>query len=206
MIALLPLVTVTLLVSCNDARKPSRANFTAAINQYLSKHGQACALIGREFPVDVPKAAPSDPSGIGARMTALQQAGLVSETDTTAVVHGMLDALRGPTPPQPVRHYQLNVDGQKFFVQVPGAVGTTGGFCYGQKMVDAIVSWTQPESGSSQAEVTYTYKIVNLASWAQRSEVQRAFPDIRTTISGASKTNEITGVQLTNTGWEVPGS
>ena len=56
----------------------------------------------------------------------------------------------------------------------------------------------------SRTEVTYTYKIVGLASWAERPEVQHAFPDIRATVTGASKTNEIAGLQLTNQGWEVP--
>jgi hypothetical protein len=205
MSTLILLATVALLVSCSGSRKPNDANFTAAINQYLAKHGQACALAGREFPVDVPRSTPSNTSGIGARMTALEKAGLVSETDTTAVVHGMLDTLRGPAPAQPVRRYQLTPDGQKSFEQAPDVVGSTGGFCYGQKTVDRIVNWTQPETGSSQAEVTYTYRIVNLASWADRSDLQQAFPDIRATISGASRANQIIGLQLTNKGWSVPG-
>ena len=57
----------------------------------------------------------------------------------------------------------------------------------------------------SQTEVTYTYKIVDLASWAERQDVQHTFPDIRMTATGASKTNEIAGLRLTNKGWEVPG-
>jgi hypothetical protein len=100
--------------------------------------------------------------------------------------------------------YQLTVDGQKYFRRIPGALGQTGGFCYGQKTVDSIVKWT--EGSQSQAEVTYTYKIGNLAAWAERPDVQEAFPDIRATISGASTASQIAGVQLTNERWEVPGS
>lgn len=72
-------------------------------------------------------------------------------------------------------------------------------------MVDSIVKWTEPMTAGaySQTEVTYTYKLVNLAAWAGRSGMQRAFPDIRTTIGGASKTDQIAGLQLTNKGWEV---
>ena len=57
---------------------------------------------------------------------------------------------------------------------------------------------------SSQSEVTYTYKLVNLAAWAEQPGTQHAFPDIRTTIGRASKTDQIAGLQLTNKGWEVP--
>ena len=82
---------------------------------------------------------------MGPKLAALEQAGLVHSSDTTAVVYGMLDPLRGPTPPQPVRRYELTAEGQKYFRQIPGALGETADFCYGQKSVDSIVNWTQPE-------------------------------------------------------------
>ncbi len=202
---LIPLIGLVVLIACNSARKPSDANFRAATNQYLAKHGRACTLIGTSFPVNVPKARASM---LASKLAALEQAGLVHGADTTAVVHGMLDALRGPTPPQPVRRYELIADERRYFQQTPGPLGSTYSFCYGQKAVDSIVRWTQPDGpeSSSQAEVTYTYKIVDLAAWAQRSDVQQAFPDIRATISGASRVNQIVGLQLTNNGWEVPGT
>lgn len=199
-------IRVLVLTACNTDQRPSASAFQEAINRYFAKHGQTCISIGHEFPVDVPRSMQGDSSETSAKLIALQQAGLVSESDTIAVVHGMLDALRGPAPPQLVRRYQLTAEGRKYFQQVPGSVGPVGGFCYGQKRVDSITNWTQPEAGSSQAEVTYTYKVVNLASWAERTDVQQAFFDIRSTIDGASKANQTAGVQLTNRGWEVPGS
>lgn len=164
-------------------------------------------MIGRQFPIDVSQIEQREQYGIGPKLAALEQAGLVRATETTAVVHGMLDPLRGSTPPQPVKRYELTADGKKYFRQIPGALGQTSGFCYGQKNVDAIVKWTEPAAvgTSSQTEVTYTYRIVNSADWAQRPDVQQAFTDIRATINGASKTTEVAGLQLTNKGWEVPG-
>lgn len=104
-----------LLTSCNDAKKPSNANLTAAINQYLSKHGEACSSINRQFPVDVPRSQQTDQYGIGPKLATLEQAGLLYGSDTTAVVHGMLDALNGATRPQTVRHYELTNEGEKYF-------------------------------------------------------------------------------------------
>jgi hypothetical protein len=106
-----------------------------------------------------------------------------------------------------VKRYELTTDGRKYFQQIPGTLGQASGFCYGQKSVDSIVKWTEPATAgtSSQTEVTYTYRIVDSASWAQRSDVQQAFADIRTTVNGASKTTEVAGLQLTSKGWEVPG-
>ena len=198
-----------LLTSCNDAKKPSDANLTAAIDQYLSRHGEACSSINRQFPVDVPRAQPKDQYGSGSKLAALEQAGLLHASDATAVVHGMLDALNGPTRPQPVRHYELTDEGKKYFRLIPGGVvGQTAAFCYGQKSVDSIIKRTDPVStgGNSQTEVTYTYKIAPLAAWASRADVQQAFPDIKATMDGVSRANQVVGLQLTNKGWEVPGT
>ncbi len=195
------------LAACNNVKKPSDANFRNAINQYLAKHGDACAAIVRQFPIDVPKSEQKDQYGIGPQMVALEQAGLVHSSNTIAVVHGMLDALQGSTPSQPVKRYELTMEGKKYFRQAPGLLGQTSSFCYGQKTVDSIIKWTEPMTmgAYSQTEVTYTYKIVNLAGWAQRTDVQHVFSDVRDTVNAASKTNQIAGLQLTNQGWEVPG-
>jgi len=145
--------------------------------------------------------------GSGPKLAALEQAGLVHSSDTTAVVHGMLDPLRGSTPPQPVKRYELTPEGKKYFQELPNPLGQASAFCYGPKTVESIVKWTEPVTmgAFSQTEVTYTYKIVNLAGWAERPDVQRAFPDVGTTVGGASKANQVVGLQLTNQGWEVPG-
>jgi AraC-like DNA-binding protein len=171
---IIPIAGFFLLTACNDARNPSNANFTAAINQYLSKHGETCTSIGRQFPIDVPAAAQQTQYGFGPQLTALQQAGLVSEADTTAVVHGMLEALRGPTPPEAVRRYQLTPEGTKYFRQIPGTSERTGSLCFGQKRVYSVLRWGQPVTidGFSQTEVTYTYKFSNLAGWAERPDMQ----------------------------------
>jgi hypothetical protein len=127
------------LSACNSAKNPNNINFTKAINRYLAKHGAAFTVIGRQFPIDVPRSEQGEQYGIGAKLVALEQAGLVHATETTAVVHGMLDPLRGSTPPQPVKRYELTTDGKRYFQRIPGTFGQTSGFCYGQKSVDAIV-------------------------------------------------------------------
>jgi hypothetical protein len=200
------IASMLVLTACNSAKKPSDANFRKAINQYLAKHGEACTMIGREFPVDVTESEQRLQSDTASQMAVLEQTGLVRSSNATAVVHEMLDALHGPTPPQPVKRYELTAEGQKYFQKTPGIFGQTTSFCYGEKTVDSIVRWTEPSTmgAVTQTEVTYTYKIVDLAPWAKRSDVQREFGDVRATVSGISKSNEIIGLQLTNQGWEVP--
>ena len=203
---IVPIAGLLILTACNSTKQPSAENFARAIDRYLTKHGEACTMIGRQFPIDIPRPEQIEQYGVRPKLVALEQAGLVHATDTTAVVHGMLDSLRGSSLPQPVKRYELTADGKKYFQQIPGMLGLSSGFCYGQKSVDSIVKWTEPATvgTSSETEVTYTYRIVDPAGWAELPEVQQAFSDIRTTVSGASKTTEVAGLQLTSKGWEVP--
>ena len=205
-ISLVSILLLLCVAACTGVNEPSDTNFTKAINDYLVKHGQVCTVLDRQFPIDVPRSEQKELFGIGLKLGALEQASLLKATDTTAAVHGMLDPLRGSTPPQPVKRYALTAEGQKYFRQIPGTLGQPRGFCFGQMTVDTIVKWTEPTAvgSSSQTEVTYKYKIVNLAAWAERSDVQRAFPDIRSNLNGASKTAEQARLQLTSRGWEVP--
>lgn len=192
------------LAGCKNTSAPNAANFTKAINEYLAKYGEVCTAIGRQFPIDIPMA---QSDGMGSQLAVLEQAGLVHATDMTAVVHGILDSLHGPTSPQPVKRYELTDEGKKYFETMPGTFGTTTGFCYGQKRVDSIEKWTKSEAtgGYSQIEVTYTYKIANVPAWATRTEVQQAFPDIGAMVREQSKVPQIAGLELTNKGWEVEG-
>lgn len=202
---LIPLVALALLAACNSARKPSAANFTAAINEYLASHGQVCISIGGQLPIDIPASQQGRRNGFAAKLTVLEHAGLVNATDRTAVVQSLANSLSlSPRKPEPVKRYTATGEGQKYLQTVMTDLGRTSGFCYGQKTVDAITHWTM--GSHSAAEVGYTYRIANLAAWAQRPDVQQAFPGIRDAISGAGKAEQIAGVQLTNKGWEVPGT
>lgn len=200
-------VSSLLLVSgCNSAKRPSDSNFKIAINQYLATNGKTCVPVLHPFPIDIPVARLHDSSGTAAEMAALESAGLLHSSDMTAVVHGMLDALRGPTPPQPVKRYELSAAGQHYFQQYPTAIGPSNGFCYGQKQVDSIVKWDEPvtQGSYSVTRVTYTYKLEELADWATQPGIQSTFPVVKATLDQA-KTNQEIDLHLTNKGWEAGG-
>jgi len=201
-----PLAALFVITGCNNTKEPSNANFIKAINQYLAKRDDACSSLGQTLPIDVTVPQQKEQYGIGPQLAALEEAGLVHSTNTTAMVHGMLDALWGSRPPQPVRRYELTDQGKQYYRQIPATFGQNGIFCYGQETVDSIIKWTEPATmeGVTLSEVNYTYKIANLAPWAKRPDVQQAFPDLRQTLNGASKANQIAELQLTNKGWEFP--
>jgi hypothetical protein len=195
-----------LFSGCNNPQKSNEANFKAAINEYLIKNGKTCIPISRPFPFDIPIANLNETAGPVPEMAALERVGLLKSTNTTAVVHGMLDALHGSRPPQPVKRYELSADGQKYFQQYPTAIGQSGGFCYGQKEVNSIVKWDElvKQGESSVTSVTYTYRIENLANWTRQPDVEQAFPIIKTTLDQAG-TNQTAEAHLTNKGWEIDG-
>jgi hypothetical protein len=196
------LTSILLLAACNSVKKPGDANFRKAIDQYLQTHGQACTWIGQAFPVDVPETQLTSNFGIGSKMNTLEQAGLIQSTDTVVSVPQIF----GSSIQRRVRRYQPTTTGKQYLQQTKAPLSQSAGFCYGVKTVDSIVKWMEPSTMGpvTQTEVTYTYKISNLAPWAQRADIQDQFGDIRSTIEGISKTNQRAGLQLTNQGWEVP--
>ena len=199
---LVPIAGLLFLVACSDVKTPNSANFRIAINQYLAKYSRVCAWIGQPFPVDVSELEQKSQSGTGPEMAALEAAGLVRSSDTVVATPGVF----GPGTPHRVKRYEPTAEARKYFQQVATVLGQSAGFCYGEKTVDAIVKWTEPTKVGpySQTEVTYTYKMADLAPWAQRPDVQREFGDVRATVNGISKSNEVIDLQLTNKGWEVP--
>ncbi|MGD0446631.1 MAG: hypothetical protein ABSA39_22070 [Edaphobacter sp.] len=94
-------------------------------------------------------------------------------SDAVAATPGIF----GPSAPLRVKQYEPTGEGKKYFQQVSVVLGQSAGFCYGDKTVDSIVKWAEPVATGpySQSEVTYTYKIANLALWTQRSDIQREF-------------------------------
>jgi predicted HAD superfamily phosphohydrolase YqeG len=53
------------LTACSSTMQPNDANFRKAINKYLTRHSAVCTVIGRQFPIDVPRSEQSEHFGIG---------------------------------------------------------------------------------------------------------------------------------------------
>jgi hypothetical protein len=72
--------------------------------------------------------------------------------------------------------------------------------------VKSIVKWNEfvTLGGFSATDVTYTYELNNVAEWAQRPEIEAAFPLVKMSFTKGADNQQI-GLQLTNKGWEVPG-
>lgn len=108
--------SLILLSGCNSTKKPNERNLRSAIDQYLVAHGTACVAVDGQFPIDVPAVNWNDKSGEAAELAALEHAGIVQSSDTTAIVHSLANSLSlSPHKPQPVKRYTVSGEGQKYF-------------------------------------------------------------------------------------------
>lgn len=191
-----------LVPGCNNPKKPNSGNFTRAVNAYLAVHGKACVSTPWQFPVDIPKSRISWDRQEIADLSAFESAGLLKSGDTTAVVRGMFE-VDGKV--QPVRRYDLTDSGKKYLQQQMGLMGSTAAFCYAQEAVNSIVKWNEPatQGGFSETVVTYTYRLSNLADWAQNQELLSQYPQMKQELDGEKVQERPIGLQLTNKGWDT---
>ena len=139
-------------------------------------------------------------------MAALEKLGLVRSQETVTE----FTPLSGTRPVKAkVLRYELTDDGKKFYQEKEtlGSVGEKnirGDICFGQQALDSVIKTEGPVTVGDKKEMTlyYTYKIENLADWAKNPDIQRAFPGIVPTISGAGKTTLNQNLTLTDHGWE----
>jgi len=198
-----------LLIGCASKNDANEKNFSEALNSYLAKKGQLCLGIPSAWPVDLNEAERRGGMGTAAEMAALEKAGLVRSHETETEY----------TPPlstRPVKarvlRYELTEDGKKFYREKPtlplvGTKGKQGDLCFGQQALDKIVKWEGPNAAGDSKEVSvfYTYKIENLADWANSPDVQTVFPGIVSANDGAGKTEMNLALTLTNQGWQAKG-
>lgn len=187
--------------ACDSKQSANEKNFTLALNNYLTTHGELC--LGRHhWPVDVREDQMTANFRDGLQMPALEKAGLVSYTAIEA-----LSPDDGKTMIK-ARRYDLTATGHKFFLANSGTAAHTGGdkpdLCYGRITVDKVTHWDTPDTNAKplQTEVSYTYKI-NAAPWTHNPEVQKTFPIVAHVVNGGGTLVLRQQMVLTDQGWAV---
>jgi hypothetical protein len=202
------MVLVTLLLAgCGSKNDANEKNLSDATNAYLVKKGQLCLGIATKWPVELQDSDRGPGSVKGSEMAALEKIGLVRSQETETKVTPLSGARAVKVK---VLRYELTDDGKKFYQEkeVPGLIGqkeSRGDICFGQQALDSVIKTDGPITVGDTKEMTlyYTYKIENLANWANSPDVQNAFPGIVSTINGAGKTTLNQNLILTDHGWEA---
>src|SRR5271156_954679 len=151
---------------CNK-QDDSKANYQAAINNYYKAHPVRLWQDTKKLPVQAATADDAKTEGYDA----LTDAGLL--TRTTAEKKVFIVASKQ------VNNYDLSADGRNSWTQDTTQPGY-GNFCYGNRSVDSIDSFTAGVNGSGlkTAEVNYHYSFADVPAWAKSQEMQTAFSSV----------------------------
>jgi hypothetical protein len=204
--AAMAVTILALLAACQDrqAQSPTRANFTAAVTDYLAQRGHLC-LAKYDWPIVVTEADRQAASLDAQQMALLETLGLVT--------HGNVSVPRkdatGATATSPARAYALTAAGQKYYLHVPVVVATAtqhvthpADFCVARLSLDRVFGWESPQTmnGHSVSSVLFSYKI-DPAPWTRTADARRVFPAVMRAIDNAGSLQLRLGVHLTPQGW-----
>jgi hypothetical protein len=185
--ALVLAVFAFVATGCNNGSNSNLA-YKTAIDQHFKAFPVCIWSQPKKFPV---QAATADDAKTE-RYDALTQEGLL--TRTTAEKKVLIISKQ-------VNNYDLSDKGRSLWTPDSSQPGY-GNFCYGNREVTSIDSATPGTNGqgAKTVDVTYHYRIANVASWANSQEMKTAFPDIASALSS----NPSDGAILVMTGdhWE----
>jgi len=195
------LAAVLLLGSCLDPKKASDSNFKKAIQAKLDKESVCITAMAPEKLADVGGKHSSTPM-----IDSLVALGMIAGHPIT-----IIDKDFGFTSSRPGMEYVITEKGKQFERADKNAGMSLGGgsytsLCSGKKEVVDIVRYSEPSAmmGQTISQVTYTYKITDLASWMRDPAFLKAYPvDLR---AADAPVEAKMGLILMSDGWRVPDS
>ena len=201
-------ILVNLITGCDNSKTANDDNFKKAIAAVLPEQQLNCFSSGKigsssafsesvpiDFPLDLAKG--EEPSEI----KALVKAGVLATSEV--IVPRYLIFSSGKVPGT---RYSLTKSSENFFKKNLFSLGSKGknGFCFGETEIDKVINFTEPAdvNGTTVSQVKYTYKIKNLPSWMEDSEIQSLLPEVQKMVQTKNSPAENTIVlALTNKGW-----
>ncbi|HEY9023681.1 MAG TPA: hypothetical protein VIP05_05220 [Burkholderiaceae bacterium] len=196
------LALAALLGACQDkqALLPNRANFTAAVDDYLAQRGHLC-IAKYDWPITLADADRAARAGDALQMAVLESQGLVAHRDVNVQRDGATVA---------AREFALTATGQAYFVHTPVVVATAahrethaGDFCVARIALERVFGWEAPQmlAGRSVSSVLFSYRVVDPAPWTSTPDARRAFPLVRRAIDNAGTLQLRLGIHLGPKGW-----
>ena len=180
-------VSALLSIGCNNGSN-SNLNYKAAIDEHFKAFPTCIWAQPKKFPV---QAATADDSKTGG-YDALTQEGLL--TRTTAEKKVLIISKQ-------VNNYDLSDKGRSLWTPDSSQPGY-GNFCYGNREVTSIDNATPGTNGEGEktVDITYHYRMANVASWANSQEMKTAFPGIASALS--SNPSDRATLVMTGNHWE----
>ncbi len=185
--ALVLAVFALVATGCNNGSNSNLA-YKTAIDQHFKALPVCIWSQPKKFPAQAATADDAKTQGYDA----LTQEGLL--TRTTAEKKVLIISKQ-------VNNYDLSDKGRSLWTPDSSQPGY-GNFCYGTREVTSIDSATPGTNGqgAKTVDITYHYRIANVASWANSQEMKTAFPDIASALS--SNPSDRATLVLTGDHWE----
>jgi len=186
------LISIPLLVACDDKRTANAGKFEQALQRFYDGHPE-CVALPIDLVLDTPVSAGGSWRG---QADALIRSGLLSAVSPTGVAPS-------PAGAQVTVRYALTAAGEKAIRK--GADSFLGGMtlCYAQRRITKVVSFTAPADvlGRTASPVSYGYELRDIAAWAKDGALQDAFPTIKAALARPSQ-SDTDGMVLTDSGWQ----
>lgn len=183
------IILALLLAGCNN-NEPSDDAIMAALNKYNDDIHSGCFMFEAALPATLNEMKHNTISGM--QLDAYASAGLVTAS-----------------PDGKGMHYELTPEGNKYYIELDAlSVGLTlkkikqGAMCVGTLQVDNITR-VIPSPQGSEIKLFYTYKIENLAQWANNPALQRGFGLVAKLVNGQHKDERSEMLYKTGDGWIV---
>jgi hypothetical protein len=173
-----------LFAACGKKNDASESTLGDAITADMkTSRGQLCLNRSGRGPYTFPSAYTDrdlneySAAALREQLAALEKAGLIARAaPTPANANAKQNGIA----------YNLTGEGQKYAVETtrtPGDPNATNDphawmLCYAHVKLDKVVAWTEPDPTAHRSDVTYTYKLDDVAPWMDDREVKRAFPEV----------------------------
>ncbi|HTQ36284.1 MAG TPA: hypothetical protein VMH77_04545 [Steroidobacteraceae bacterium] len=184
--------------SGHDVKAPTRANFEAALDDFLVRRGDLC-LGMFDWPIDLTEAEAGAGSRHAVQLPVLEKLGLVRSTFVPV-------AKSSENPDGALKRYELTEAGRRFYIPHAHAARNEAphpnDFCVAHLRRERIVDW-QIDAHDPQhpvAVVNYTYRI-DPAPWTRDADAQRVFPMVARVVNGAGQMQLRQGFTVSNKGW-----
>lgn len=182
---LIAAVSVSLLVAaCGKKNDASESSLGDAISADMkTNRGLLCLNRSGRGPYTFPSAYTNrdlneyDAAALREQLAALEKAGLIARAAATPA---------NANVKQNGIAYSLTGEGQKYAVETTRPAGDPNAtndprvwmLCYAHVKLDKVAGWTEPDPTAHRSDVTYTYKLENVAPWMDDRDIKRAFPDV----------------------------
>lgn len=194
------------LAGCGKSHAISDRTLNQALDTYFQNNGEQCiGFHGRKWPIQI--------SDIELRheslgLTALEAAGLVVSTPLSSGPGSHDAATLG-------RHahwkqFSLTPAARPYVRTIEATASPLQSaaihLCWSRKHPHGLVKWDPPShnyDGLEKTRVVYRYRLDDVAPWATRQDIQRAFPSIRKGLAGVDSALESRTVRETRSGWEA---